>query len=110
MTSILCETRAETVIFRDPVERRIYRFDLVNELYDSYIDVPQSGMRKETVGGMELEVPAPSYEMVSTKPDTHLFGAIWEKWRRGLWRLGQPICSNFPERGACLQLTSEGRG
>jgi len=61
---------------RDAISKtfsRVYRFDLVNEVYDSYIDVPQSGTRKESVGGMELEVPAPSYEMLGITLDGNYF-------------------------------------
>jgi hypothetical protein len=61
---------------RDAISKslgRIYRFDLVKEVYDSYIDVPQSGTRKESVGGMELEVPAPSYEMLGITLDGNYF-------------------------------------
>jgi hypothetical protein len=41
--------------------------------YESFIDVPQSGSRKESVGGMELEVPAPSYEMLGITLDGNFF-------------------------------------
>jgi hypothetical protein len=43
---------------------RIYRFDLAKETYESFIDVPGSGTKKESIGGMEVVVPAPSYEML----------------------------------------------
>ncbi len=61
---------------RDAIRRslgRVYRFDLENRVYDSYIAVPQSGTRKESVGGMELEVPAPSYEMLGITLDGNYF-------------------------------------
>ncbi len=52
---------------------RIYRFNLETEAYVSYVEVPDSGTRKETVGGMELEVPAPSYELLGITLDGNYF-------------------------------------
>ena len=52
---------------------RIYRFNLETEAYTGYVEVPDSGTRKETVGGMELEVPAPSYELLGITLDGNYF-------------------------------------
>jgi hypothetical protein len=52
---------------------RIYRFNLETEAYESYVDVPDSGKRKETVGGTEIEVPAPSYELLGVTLDGNYF-------------------------------------
>jgi len=52
---------------RDAIDKRlsrIYRFDLEAQRYTDFIDVPDSGTRKEAIGGTEIEIPAPSYELL----------------------------------------------
>jgi hypothetical protein len=55
------------------VAQRVYRFDLPAEQYRGYIEVPSPGERRERVGGAELEIPAPSFQLVGNTRTGHLF-------------------------------------
>ena len=52
---------------------RIYRLDLRSGRYDRYVEVPQDGVRKERVGAQDVEIPAPSYELLGTSAGGHFF-------------------------------------
>ena len=43
---------------------RIYRLSLESGKYEGVIEVPQDGVRTEKVGTQEIEVPAPSFELL----------------------------------------------
>jgi len=52
---------------------RIYRLDLRSGRYERYVEVPQDGGRKERVGAQDVEIPAPSYELLGTSVGGHFF-------------------------------------
>jgi hypothetical protein len=52
---------------------RIYKLDLGSGRYDRYVEVPQDGTRKERVGAQEVEIPAPSYELLGTNAGGYYF-------------------------------------
>jgi hypothetical protein len=43
---------------------RIYHLALETGMYEGFIEVPQNGIRTEKVGTQEVEVPAPSFELL----------------------------------------------
>jgi hypothetical protein len=43
---------------------RIYHLALETGMYEGFIEVPQNGVRTEKVGTQEVEVPAPSFELL----------------------------------------------
>jgi hypothetical protein len=50
---------------------RVYRINLATGKYEKSFEVPENGLRKETVAGQEVEVVPPSYELlgVNTRGD-----------------------------------------
>jgi len=45
-------------------DTRIYTLSLLSGRYEGYIEVPQDGVRVEKIGTQEVEVPAPSFELL----------------------------------------------
>jgi hypothetical protein len=43
---------------------RIYHLTLESGMYEGFVEVPQNGIRTEKVGTQEVEVPAPSFELL----------------------------------------------
>lgn len=43
---------------------RIYSLNLETGRYGNYIEIPQNGFRKEKIGTREIDIPAPSYELI----------------------------------------------
>jgi len=52
---------------------RIYKLNLDTGLYDRYIEVPDDGVRRERVGAHEVEIPAPSYELLGLNAGGYYF-------------------------------------
>jgi hypothetical protein len=48
----------------DSYDTRIYTLSLVSGRYEGYVEVPQDGVRIEKIGTQEVEVPAPSFELL----------------------------------------------
>jgi hypothetical protein len=48
----------------DSYDTRIYSLNLLSGRYEGYIEVPQNGVRVEKIGTQEVEVPAPSFELL----------------------------------------------
>jgi hypothetical protein len=58
---------------KDSYETRIYTLSLVSGRYEGYIEVPQNGVRTEKIGTQEVEVPAPSFELLGVNSGDALF-------------------------------------
>ncbi|MBN1835422.1 MAG: hypothetical protein JW820_06190 [Spirochaetales bacterium] len=52
---------------------RIYELDLRTGRYERYVEVPQDETRKERIGAQEVEIPAPSYELLGTSEGGQFF-------------------------------------
>jgi hypothetical protein len=57
----------------DKYETRIYTISLSSGRYEGYIEVPQNGVRIERIGTQEVEVPAPSFELLGVNSGDALF-------------------------------------
>jgi hypothetical protein len=54
-------------------DTRIYTLNLLTERYEGYIEVPQNGVRIEKIGTQEVEVPAPSFELLGVSSGGDFF-------------------------------------
>ena len=52
---------------------RIYTLDLQTQRYERFVEVPQDGTRRQRVGAQEVEIPAPSYELLGVSTNGHYF-------------------------------------
>jgi hypothetical protein len=52
---------------------RIYELNLNTGLYERYVEVPDDGARRERVGAHEMEIPAPSYELLGLNDGGYYF-------------------------------------
>ena len=57
----------------DSYETRIYSLSLLSGRYEGYIEVPQNGVRVEKIGTQEVEVPAPSFELLGVSSGDAFF-------------------------------------
>lgn len=55
------------------IAQRVYRFDVAAEQYRGHIEIPNSGERRERVGGAELQISAPSFQLIGNTQSGHLF-------------------------------------
>jgi hypothetical protein len=52
---------------------RIYHLALESGMYEGFIEVPQNGKRTEKIGTQEIEVPAPSFELLGVNSKDAFF-------------------------------------
>jgi hypothetical protein len=52
---------------------QLHRFSLTESNYGEVLDLPSAGTRSERVGATELEIPAPSFEILGTARNGDLF-------------------------------------
>jgi hypothetical protein len=57
----------------DSYDTRTYSLSLVSGRYEGYIEVPQNGVRVEKIGTQEVEVPAPSFELLGVNSSDAFF-------------------------------------
>ena len=57
----------------DSYDTRIYTLSLLSGRYEGYIEVPQNGVRVEKIGTQEVEVPAPSFELLGVNSHDAFF-------------------------------------
>jgi hypothetical protein len=57
----------------DSYDTRIYTLSLQSGRYEGYIQVPQNGVRIEKIGTQEVEVPAPSFELLGVNSGDAFF-------------------------------------
>ena len=57
----------------DSYDTRIYSLSLLTGRYEGYIEVPQNGIRIEKIGTQEVEVPAPSFELLGVNSEGAFF-------------------------------------
>ena len=57
----------------DSYGTRIYSLSLLSERYEGYVEVPQNGVRIEKIGTQDVEVPAPSFELLGVNSEDAFF-------------------------------------
>jgi hypothetical protein len=55
------------------VSSRVYRLNLQNRTYDSYVELPQNPPRKETSGLKTLEIPAPPSDLIGVSANGYYY-------------------------------------
>jgi hypothetical protein len=57
----------------DSYSTRIYSLSLLSGRYEGYVEVPRNGIRIERIGTQEVEVPAPSFELLGVSSGDTFF-------------------------------------
>ena len=71
--ALAADDPTESVEEADTYTARIYRLELRSGRYERFVEVPQDGVRKERVGAQEVEIPAPSYELLGINAGGYFF-------------------------------------